>query len=848
MNKKNNRIWTLALVGLLGISCSLPVRAAEQRNEQAIQQEAIRSGDEEGISAAFLYAELSEDGTKQNVVIKLDFEGNLDSAVLFSDASGVQEETDAYQIIDNYASFSLPVSENRTFLKIEFSVNGTGYTTSLLPLENGTQIEQEDFQDAVSAQPSVAAFSLDDESSDDVDGSVITSTLDERISAQELAESVAATLTLQTGNSATETSQEDGKKVIVLDPGHGRAGTGTYRDWGDFIIDEAIINYKITTYTKEALEANYANIAVYTTKISQNENPSLEKRVQYAVAKDADIFVSQHVNATGEEITKASGVLAMVPKLDASHDYNHDAAQASLDMAAAILKELESLNFKNIGFQERLTENGSKYPDGSYADYYGIVKHCRENELPGAIIEHGFANNREDAIKLNNENMLKKIGEADAKGIASYLKLSSGTSVSPEDNTGVLGHTFSDNSSSDKTGWQKINNQWYYYDSKGKATTGWQKINGAWYYMNKDGVMQTGWLEIDGKKYYLSSNGAMVTGWLQLDNKWYYFSGSGAMLTGWQKIGSKWYYLDLTSGIMAADTWIGTYYVDANGAWIEGKKQTDSSSTDSSSTTVSSGWIRSGSRWWYRHKDGTYTRNGWEKINGVWYLFDSDGWMLTGWQKVKGTWYYLNTSGAMVAGWLQLDGKWYYLNGSGAMLTGWQKIGSKWYYLNSPSGVMAADTWIGTYYVDASGAWVEGKKQTGETSVSDSVGSSEESKWIRSGNRWWYRHGDGSYTRNGWEKIDGVWYLFDDAGWMLTGWQKVNGTWYYMNTSGAMVTGWQKIGGTWYYMNTSGAMLTGWQTIDGVKYYLDKSGAMLTGTHTIDGETYTFKTSGALAA
>ena len=134
MNKKNNRIWTLALVGLLGISCSLPVRAAEQRNEQAIQQEAIRSGDEEGISAAFLYAELSEDGTKQNVVIKLDFEGNLDSAVLFSDASGVQEETDAYQIIDNYASFSLPVSENRTFLKIEFSVNGTGYTTSLLPL------------------------------------------------------------------------------------------------------------------------------------------------------------------------------------------------------------------------------------------------------------------------------------------------------------------------------------------------------------------------------------------------------------------------------------------------------------------------------------------------------------------------------------------------------------------------------------------------------------------------------------------------------------------------------------------------------------------------------------------
>ena len=87
MNKKNNRIWTLALVGLLGISCSLPVRAAEQRNEQAIQQEAIRSGDEEGISAAFLYAELSEDGTKQNVVIKLDFEGNVEVSKKVADVA-----------------------------------------------------------------------------------------------------------------------------------------------------------------------------------------------------------------------------------------------------------------------------------------------------------------------------------------------------------------------------------------------------------------------------------------------------------------------------------------------------------------------------------------------------------------------------------------------------------------------------------------------------------------------------------------------------------------------------------------------------------------------------------------
>ena len=54
--------------------------------------------------------------------------------------------------------------------------------------------------------------------------------------------------------------------------------------------------------------------------------------------------------------------------------------------------------------------------------------------------------------------------------------------------------------------------------------------------------------------------------------------------------------------------------------------------------------------------------------------------------------------------------------------------------------------------------------------------------WVQSGSRWWYKHADGSYTTNGWEKINGTWYYFDQAGWMATGWVKDNGTWYYLET------------------------------------------------------------------
>ena len=102
-------------------------------------------------------------------------------------------------------------------------------------------------------------------------------------------------------------------------------------------------------------------------------------------------------------------------------------------------------------------------------------------------------------------------------------------------------------------------------------------------------------------------------------------------------------------------------------------------------------------------------------------------------------------------------------------------------------------------------------------------------QWIQSGSRWWYRHNDGGYTRNGWEFINGKWYLFDRAGWMLTGWQKAGGTWYYLDAYGAMVTGWMNDRGTWYYMTENGAMATGWLNLNGTWYFLNGSGAMQTG-------------------
>ena len=132
---------------------------------------------------------------------------------------------------------------------------------------------------------------------------------------------------------------------------------------------------------------------------------------------------------------------------------------------------------------------------------------------------------------------------------------------------------------------------------------------------------------------------------------------------------------------------------------------TNTTTQSDSNSNISGSWIQSNGRWWYKHADGSYTTNDWEKINGVWYRFDNSGWMQTGWVK-DGSWYYLDGSGAMKTGWLKDNGSWYYLQDSGAMKTGWMKVSGKWYYAYSSGALAINTTTPDDYRVNYNGEWV----------------------------------------------------------------------------------------------------------------------------------------------
>ena len=348
-------------------------------------------------------------------------------------------------------------------------------------------------------------------------------------------------------------------------------------------------------------------------------------------------------------------------------------------------------------------------------------------------------------------------------------------------------------------GWLSYNDTEFYMDDNGRLATGYWVIDGQEYCFTKRGTAQTadGWVtdQEGGQHYWYGDGHSAKSEWIEeADGTKKYCDENGFMTTGWKQIDSDWYYFD-KNGVMAADTWIGDYYVDESGKWLESYRKPH--------------WEFRGSNWYYLNADGSCVKNQWMTIDGKLYYFNASGHMARNWNKFGSSWYYMAGDGAVKTGWCWDGSAWYYMDSSGIMQTGWLHDGNARYYLSSSGAMQKGWHWIDTawYYFNNSGVM-----QTG---------------WLLDGGAWYYLNGSGAMQK-GWLLDGSTWYYLNDSGVMQKGWRWIGNAWYYLNGSGAMLTGWQWIGNAWYYMNSSGAMLTGWQWVGNSWYYMNSSGVMLT--------------------
>lgn len=628
---------------------------------------------------------------------------------------------------------------------------------------------------------------------------------------------------LNSGKARISTQSRTRNVVVVLDPGHDSTHAGAPGLNG---LHEETLNFKIAQYCKEELQ-QYSGVTVYMTRNSvacpypgTSAGEDNAKRVAYAQSVGANVYVSIHLNSAG---ASANGAMVFYP----NQNYRSDIGSQGQNLASQVLTQLKALGLKDNGVKIRNSESGDTYSDGSLADYYGVIRGSKKAGFPGIIIEHAFVTNASDAAFLSSEANLKKLGQADATGIANYFGLVKGEWIHYKDGwwfrypdgtwpankwayIGGYWYYFNNNGYRE-TGWLNLNGVKYYLNENGQMITGWKQFDNTWYYFNQSGVMQTGWVAVGGTWYYLESDGKMATGWKNLSGKWYYLSASGAMYTGVQSVDGKTY--NFGSSGYVIDSWINkngawyymqsdrnyatgwkkienyTYYFDSDGVMYTGKHEINGKTYDfGTSGGIFSGWYLKDNIWYYTKEDLTQA-TGFNQINGQTYYFDGTGRMQTGWKYIDNTWYWFNSSGFMRTGWLLLGNTWYYFEFDGKMVTGWKTVNGSRYYFEA-SGAM-----ITGYHVIDGKSYDFGTDGRCQTVLQDG--------WNSESDTWYYV--SGGQLVKGWKQIGSTWYYMDkDTGKMQTGWVKVGDYWYWFSGSGAMLTGYQQINGTWYYMNKKG--------------------------------------------
>ncbi len=258
-----------------------------------------------------------------------------------------------------------------------------------------------------------------DEATTDVDMDVVSFDENGNQTSEDSIADAIATQKAEAAESGISTARYNGNVVVVLDPGHD--GTHGGSSANGFV--EAQLNLKIAQYCKAELE-EYYGVTVYMTRDSAScpngggDNKScLQRRADIARDMGANLFVSLHNNYSNA--SSASGAEIWYP----NQNYNPWTSQVGGSAASCILEQLTSLGLKGRGTQIR-NANEDKYPDGSAADYYAVIRHCKEYGIPGIIVEHAFMSNSSDAANfLSNDEGLKKLGVADATGIAQYFGL-----------------------------------------------------------------------------------------------------------------------------------------------------------------------------------------------------------------------------------------------------------------------------------------------------------------------------------------------------------------------------------------------------------------------------------------
>lgn len=217
------------------------------------------------------------------------------------------------------------------------------------------------------------------------------------------------------------------KTTICIDAGHGGSNEGTKETYDGVLIKEKDINLVIAKKLQWYLEQN-DNLNVIMTRTSDTD-VSIGGRIDYAKGNNADYVISVHTNSKSQDNTNPRGCMVL---MSCSRYQPSDSRFASIYdkenmLANAIIRNLNNIGIPiaddwnteyTNGILQRTNTVNELYPDGSPADYYGLIYNGTYAGIPTIIIEHSFLSNENDyRTHFSTDSQLDVLARADAQGI-----------------------------------------------------------------------------------------------------------------------------------------------------------------------------------------------------------------------------------------------------------------------------------------------------------------------------------------------------------------------------------------------------------------------------------------------
>lgn len=196
--------------------------------------------------------------------------------------------------------------------------------------------------------------------------------------------------------------------VIALDPGHGGEEDGA----NYYGIEEKDINLKLAKLVQQELQT-YQGVNVMLTR-EADEEVALWERANRASAAEADILLSMHFNASVSHKSHGASIYL-------STGEQHK--KALMQLGDYLLGEFESIGLNNAGMFARVTQMNGRRADGSFDDYYGVLRHAYNMGMPAMIIEHCYMDSEIDKEYFYTDEGLEQLAKADARAIAVYYGL-----------------------------------------------------------------------------------------------------------------------------------------------------------------------------------------------------------------------------------------------------------------------------------------------------------------------------------------------------------------------------------------------------------------------------------------